>query len=300
MMQFENALQADASLILNNGNECLRKPISMDEEHISNQVKMSIQPEIFGGEFVREVEEVQKHLELTRSLIKRVVGGAHGNLLLQGPPGLGKSHVVYEILAQAGKQEVKDYYVVKGHITPVKLFVLMYLMRRDGQVLVLDDCDEVLRSELGLNIIKAGLDQENRTVSYQSTRTPVINGEEVREFEFKGTLIICTNISLSTSNRGRAGEHISAVLSRAIKWPLHWDSRIKKFAQIYNMVVNVNYLNDKERTTVNDKQKNDLLTFIWDNLSDIDSLDLRLPLKIAEEMKTNDDWRETCSVFIGV
>lgn len=255
---------------------------------------------MFGTGFDQEVRDVQKHLALTKQFVRSVVNGTHKNAILQGPPGLGKSHVVTQVLQEEGKVEKKDYFVVKGHITPTNLFVLLGLLRNKGQVLVLDDCDDVFKTELGFNLIKAALDPDNRTVSYQSQRMPLINGMPVGDFVYDGTLIICTNQDPRRLKMGRAAQHMAAVLSRAILWPLQWDTKERKFAQIYNMLVNADYLAIDPRTTLNVQQKKDLLQFIWDDVGNIQDLDLRLPQKIAVEMKTNKNWRETCRIFLGL
>ena len=59
---------------------------------------LGVQPSMFGDEFAEKVRDVKKHLELTKQFVASVVGGVHKNALLQGPPGLGKSHVVSEVL----------------------------------------------------------------------------------------------------------------------------------------------------------------------------------------------------------
>ncbi len=262
--------------------------------------EVAILPNMFGEEFGERVRDVKKHLELTKQFVASVVGGVHKNALLQGPPGLGKSHVVGEVLREAGLVEKKDYFVVKGHITPTNLFALLGILRSKGQVLVLDDCDDVFKTELGFNLLKAALDPDNRTVSFQSQRVPLINGMPVGDFVYEGTLIICTNLDPRKRTVGRAGQHMAAVLSRAILWPLQWDSVERKFAQIYNMVVDADYLSADERTKLNEQQKLALLRFIWSNLDAISDLDLRLPQKIAAEMKSNANWIQTCKIFLGI
>jgi Cdc6-like AAA superfamily ATPase len=254
----------------------------------------------FGAEFSEHVADVRKHMELTKKFVASVIDGIHKNAILQGPPGLGKSHVVVQALKDAGKVERQDYVVVKGHVTPGQLFVLLCMFRNEGQVIVLDDCDDVFDTELGFNMLKAALDPDNRTVSFQSQRVPVINGVAVGDFEFNGTLIICTNVAMTGNKMSRRGQHMAAILSRAVKWPLAWDTPQQKFAQIYNMVVNEDYLSREERTRITDTQKTDLLKLIWANLSEIRDLDLRLPQKIAAEIKTNKDWIDTCKVFMAI
>ena len=254
----------------------------------------------FSAEFSDHVDEVIKHMDLTKKFVSSVLSGTHKNAILQGPPGLGKSYVVVQALKDAGKIERQDYVIVKGHVTPGQLFVLLCMFRNKGQVIVLDDCDDVFDTELGFNMLKAALDPDNRTVSYQSQRVPVINGVAVGDFEFNGTLIICSNVAFTTNKMSRRGQHMAAILSRAVKWPLAWDTPQQKFAQIYNMVVNEDYLSREERTNISESQKTELLKLIWGNLNEIRDLDLRLPQKIAAEIKTNPDWVETCKVFMAI
>lgn len=256
--------------------------------------------DLFGSDFQREVEEIRNHQNLTRNFVESVIGGVHKNAILEGPPGLGKSHVVAQALKAAGKVERKDYYIVKGHVTPINLFVLLGLFRNSGQVLVLDDCDDVFQNDLGFNMLKAALDPDNRYVSYQSQRIPIINGVPMGDFEYNGTLIICTNVSMVAKGRSRRSQHMAAVLSRAVVWPMELDSPQSKFAQIFNMTITEDYLSQDERTTLDQKQKVELLQFIWGNLRNIKDLDLRLPQKIAAEMKVNKNWTETCKIMLRI
>lgn len=256
--------------------------------------------DLFGSDFQREVEEIRNHLNLTRNFVESVIGGVHKNAILEGPPGLGKSHVVAQALKAAGKVERKDYYIVKGHVTPINLFVLLGLFRNSGQVLVLDDCDDVFQNDLGFNMLKAALDPDNRYVSYQSQRIPIINGVPMGDFEYNGTLIICTNVSMVAKGRSRRSQHMAAVLSRAVVWPMEIDSPQRKFAQIFNMTITEDYLSQDERTTLDQKQKVELLQFIWGNLRNIKDLDLRLPQKIAAEIKVNKNWTETCKIMLRI
>lgn len=256
--------------------------------------------EMFGADFQREVIEIRNHLKLTRNFVESVIGGVHKNAILEGPPGLGKSHVVAQALKAAGKVERKDYYIVKGHVTPINLFVLLGLFRNSGQVLVLDDCDDVFQSDLGFNMLKAALDPDNRYVSYQSQRIPIINGVPMGDFEYNGTLIICTNVSMVAKGRSRRSQHMSAVLSRAVVWPMELDTPQSKFAQIFNMTITEDYLSLDERTKLDRNQKIELLQFIWMNLRSIKDLDLRLPQKIAAEIKVNKNWAEICKIMLRI
>lgn len=245
-----------------------------------------------------ELAEVLNHQALTQEFIGGVISGVQPHAIITGAPGLGKSHSVQKALEDAGKIAAKDYYIVKGHITPTQLFKILYLFREKGKVVVLDDCDDVFNTEIGLNILKAAMDPTNKTVSYFSQRYMVINDRVVQDFVFDGTIILCTNVTLSTGRVGRKSEHMAAITSRAPIWPMNWRTRTQKFAQIYNMVKNVGYLAFDERTDISPEQIDELLNFLWEYLEDINNLDLRLPYRIAAQMKASKNWRELCAILV--
>ena len=255
---------------------------------------------VFTPALRHQIDLVQRHQTLTESFVRKVIRGVHKNAILQGSPGLGKSYVVQTSLVAAGLEEHKDYAIVKGHITPVQLFALLYTFRRPGQIVVLDDCDDIMRNEVGLTFLKAACDPDNRRVSYISSNPVVIAGTPVVDFVYNGTVIICSNVTLTTGRAGRRTEHMKAIASRVPKWPMHWDTREQKFAQVFNMVVNHDFLARSDRTRLNDQQKEDLLAYLLDNLDDIQNLDLRLPQKIAAEMVDGGDWRAACAPFLKV
>jgi len=256
---------------------------------------------IFTPALVEQIADVQAYQTRTEKFVAKVLRGTHKNAILQGPPGLGKSFVVAQALEAAGKTEGEDYKIVKGHVTPLQLFTLLYLYRRKGQVLVLDDCDDVFQHEMGLSFVKAATDPDNRRVSYESSRQPIINGTVVTDYVYNGTLIICSNISMSKSTHGRRSQHMAAIYSRTTNWPMGWHTRERKFAQVFNMVVNHDYLAKDPRTALTSDHKLALLKYLLENLDDINTLDLRLPQKIAAEINADPtDWQANCQPFLKV
>ena len=172
-----------------------------------------------------QIASVQQFQAVTEDFVQRVVSGVHANAILQGPPGLGKSYVVTQSLKKAGKIAVKDYIVIKGHVTPQNLYSTLYMYRRKGQIVVLDDCDDIFTKEAGLEVLKAATDQDSREVTWMSSRTPVINGVPVDKFVFNGSLIVCSNISITTGTGGRRDRSGAAFLSRLTYWDMKLSQR---------------------------------------------------------------------------
>lgn len=246
-----------------------------------------------------QIQSVQEFQQLTEDFVTNVVKGIHPNAILQGPPGLGKSYAVTQALKRAGKVENEDYIVIKGHITPMQLYATLYMYRRHGQVVVLDDCDDILTKETGLEVLKAACDMDYRRVTWVSTSTPVIKGSAVSEFVFNGTIIVCSNIAVTTGRGGRRDRSAAAFLSRLTFWDLRLGKRERMYAQIFNLVVNADYLSRNPGTTINVDQKREMLKFILEHMDEIQCFDLRMPQKIAAEMNANPtQWRRTAKHLV--
>ncbi len=240
---------------------------------------------------VRRQEQIKRYVD---GVVKK---NSHKSSILVGPPGLGKSYVVLRSLAEAGKEFGTDFYTVNGHITPLKLFVTLYLFRSKGQILVLDDCDNIFTNDIGINILKAATDTTQNTVSYMTNYQVNVKDVLVQEFKFEGSVIICTNIDL-TKGRGRQAEHMKAVDSRSTKITFGIESVDQKFAQLLNVVCITDYLQEK-KLNLSEKKIFLMLDYIRENLPRIKSLDMRLPEKIGAEMMNRRDWKEVCDLFIA-
>lgn len=253
-----------------------------------------LQDKMFTPQLKEQIASVQRFQTKTEQFVDSVMRGVHCNAVLQGPPGLGKSYAVTQALKRAGKVEGKDFFVVKGHITPMQLYLTLHHFRRPGQVVVLDDCDDVLTKDTGLEVLKAACDQDYRRVVWSSGSVPVVNGHALTEFQFNGQVIVCTNMQMTTGRGGRRDRAAAAFLSRLTVWNLQLASRERMFAQLFNMVVYSGYLDNNPKTTLTTEQKRDMLKFILENLDDVASLDLRMPQQIASEIVSNpDDWQST-------
>ena len=271
----------------------------MSKTDISVDFDEILKDPVFTPALKDQIADVQEFQLLTEEFVTSVVNGVHPHAILQGPPGLGKSYVVQQALKTANMIENEDYVVIKGHITPMQLYCTLYMFRRKGQVVVLDDCDDVLTKETGLEVLKAACDTDYRKVTWVSSSAPCVNGSPIKEFTFNGTVIVCSNISVVTGRGGRRDRSAQAFLSRLTYWDLRLGKRERMYAQIFNLVVNADYLSRNKLTKLDCVQKRDMLKFILVNLDDIVSFDLRMPQKIAAEMNANPkQWRKTAKHLV--
>jgi Cdc6-like AAA superfamily ATPase len=138
----------------------------------------------------------------------RCVGEKHVNgLLIVGPGGTGKTVTVVKSLQEMGLVEGQQYIRIPGYSTPLALFNTLYAAK--DKLVVFDDCDSIIGSEAGLNILKAVLDTlPERHVSWKSTSTKA----DVNDFIFKGQIIFISNMDPEKTN----DPNFKALLTRVL------------------------------------------------------------------------------------
>ena len=242
----------------------------------------------------KQISDVMEEEQATALYVDKVIRGVYKHAILMGAAGLGKSYAVTNALNKANLTEGSDYKVIKGHLTALQLFKLLYLYRNPNQVLVLDDCD-IEDNLVGIDLLKAATDADYKRVSWESSVIPVIAGSAVSDFTFKGSVIICSNSFGNLRKGSQRDNKLKALTSRIRPRKVNWETNEKKFAQIFNMVVNAGYLDTNPQTKLTVTQKEEMLTFILDNIDNFDALDLRLPQKIASDIVDSPkDWKQFC------
>lgn len=124
-------------------------------------------------------------------LVDMVIKKDSPSCTLVSEGGLGKSFLVRTMLEQ---QKKKDEYVIhSGHITPLGLYKLMY--ENSEKIIVLDDVEEVLKSDVSVGILKAGLwdvkGDGKRDITWATTSEKL--GDTPQRFTFNGGIILLCN-----------------------------------------------------------------------------------------------------------
>jgi ATPase family associated with various cellular activities (AAA) len=108
------------------------------------------------------VERIRSRFAMLGEMTKAVKKGDVRAMIVSGPPGVGKSHGVEEVLDRYKMMETmggkKTHEVIKGAMSPIGLYCKLFKMSEAGNVVVFDDCDSIFQEELSLNILKAALD----------------------------------------------------------------------------------------------------------------------------------------------
>ena len=235
------------------------------------------------------IDRLRERFSILEDMTYAACDGVVRGMVVTGPPGVGKSFGVEQVLKDAGimkklsQDSLRRFGVEKGAATPIGLYQLLYDYSATGSVLVLDDCDSVLYDELSLNLLKAALDSgAKRTLSWRSESRALANNGVPDQFEFKGSIIFITNVKFERT-RGKLKDHLDAIMSRCHYLDLTLDTMRDKFLRCKQIVA------DGMLDTYKfpeDEQK-ELMEYIYTNKNKFREMSLRMVLKLADLKKMN-------------
>jgi len=246
-------------------------------------------------------DRMRERFDIADEMTRAVKKGDIRAMIMTGPPGVGKSFGVEQVLAKhdmfadiANDSKLKKYEVVKGAMSAIGLYKKLYEFSDKKSILVFDDCDSVLLDDLSLNILKAALDSGKKRMICWNTDSRLLRSEGVpNSFEFKGGAIFITNIKFENVKSKKLQDHLAALESRCHYLDLTIDTEREKILRI-EQIVEDGMLKDYEfeQYTVDE-----ILTFIKDNKKKLRELSLRMVLKLADLKKSMPgNWRAVAEV----
>ena len=134
---------------------------------------------------MKALKELNRQADTVRARVLGAAKGFFNGLLLYGPPGVGKSHLVEQTLKNNGL----DWVDAPKGITPQGL--LDFFVEHGSEIMLFDDVAELFACERGRKYLMAATgnrpDQTKpRTISYQK-------GDETINAVVSGCIIILTN-----------------------------------------------------------------------------------------------------------
>ena len=247
------------------------------------------------------VERLRLRFEVLKDMTKAVKQGTVRAMIVTGPPGVGKSFGVDEVLSKddlfdvLGQRKPK-YEIVKGAMSAIGLYTKLYQYSDKGNVIVFDDCDSVLLDDLSLNILKAALDtSKKRTISW-NTDSRILRNEGVPDkFEFKAGAIFITNIKFENVRSKKLQDHLAALESRCHYVDLQMDTDREKCLRI-KQIVQDGMLDSYE---FEDCQRDEVVDFVMENRMKMRELSLRTVLKVADLRKSfTTNWKAMAEVTV--
>ena len=228
------------------------------------------------------IERIRERFDMLKDMTKAVKKGDVRAMIVSGPPGVGKSHGVEEVLDRYATMETlgagKTHEVIKGAMSPIGLYCKLFKMADKGKVVVFDDCDSIFQDDLSLNILKAALDSKKERYIHWNTDSFKLRNEGVPDkFKFEASAIFITNMKFDKV-KGKLREHLSALESRCHYMDLTIDTDKDKMLRIRQ--VTQDGMLDKYK--LDDDVKADIIDFVDINKNRLRELSLRTVLKVAD------------------
>lgn len=235
------------------------------------------------------VERLRERFAMLGDMTKAVKKGDVRAMIVSGPPGVGKSHGVEEVLDRYAMMEMmgarKTHEVIKGAMSALGLYAKLYKMADEGNVVVFDDCDSIFSDELSLNILKAALDSKKNRKIHWNTDSHKLRQEGIPDcFTFKASAIFITNLKFDKV-KGKLREHLEALESRCHYMDLTIDTDREKMLRI-RQVTQDGMLDAYRFDTA---MKEDIIDFVDINKNRLRELSLRSVLKVADLAKAFPD-----------
>ena len=171
------------------------------ERYVAGPIEDRLNQDLFQNQTGTEPAfAIYDHLKL---YILHIVNGQAPSLIIYGPPGMSKTYTVRRTLHFAGLKPLKDYSIEKGSGLNIQAtYSLLYKNRK--RLLILDDFDTPLQNPEMVNMLKAITDSYGRRILSLPREKTLANAETggsesgvPDKFEFKGKLIIITNLDKS-------------------------------------------------------------------------------------------------------
>jgi len=228
------------------------------------------------------IERIRTRFDMLKDMTKAVKKGDVRAMIVSGPPGVGKSHGVEEVLERYKLVETlggtTSYEVIKGAMSPIGLYCKLFKMADKGKVVVFDDCDSIFQDDLSLNILKAALDSKKERYIHWNTDSFKLRNEGVPDkFKFEASAIFITNMKFDKV-KGKLREHLSALESRCHYMDLTIDSERDKMLRI-KQVIRDGMLDSYK---LDDEVKEEIIDFVDINKNRLRELSLRTVLKVAD------------------
>lgn len=223
----------------------------------------------------------------TEKFIEQMSLGVFRSMIVNGPPGVGKTYSVESYLK---KYAPNKHTIVAGQMTALSLYGHLYRNKEKGMILVLDDIDSVFDKLEGVNILKAAMDtKETRVISWSSNTSYLTVMNVPSSFEFNGSVVLISNIGFGASQK-KMSAHLNALKDRSFSVQIADRTNESLFRQVCFMVLKRDLLKD---FCFSFNQQCEILDYIKINMNHLTTISLRTVIKIAMLIKLDPtNWKK--------
>lgn len=236
-----------------------------------------MESEIYMDYLTQDYSDLEARYKSAETYIENMSKGIITSLIINGPPGLGKTYSVEQYLK---KYTTNKHSVYAGHMSMLSLYGTLYKHRKSGEIVVLDDIDSVLKDIAGVNLLKAAMDTKNtRNISWESTSKMLDVLNIPTSFKFEGSVILISNIRARNAGDKALNSHLNALKDRSYSISIADSTKESQFKQVCYMVVKRGLLS---RFNLDQSQELEILKYIENNLNRLDRISLRTAVKLAQ------------------
>ena len=245
------------------------------------------------------IERIRERFDILTEMTEATQEGVVRAMIVSGPPGVGKS---YGVEAQLNKNDIFNkmadvqpkFEVVRGAMSALGLYQKLFKFSNPGHILVLDDCDSILFDDIALNILKAALDSSKKRWISWNTESRVLANEGVPDrFEFRGSVIMITNIKFDYVRSKKLQDHLQAVMSRCHYLDLTMDTVRDRMLRCKQVLSEGEMLEDY---MFSKEKQQEIMDFMWEHKESLNEISLRMITKIADLAKMSDSWKKLAKV----
>jgi hypothetical protein len=235
------------------------------------------------------ITRIRERFEILDEMTKAATNGDIRAMIVSGPPGVGKSFGVEQVIEKAclfdqiaGNRLRAE--VVKGSATALGLYSTLYKYSDENCVLVFDDCDSILLDDVSLNLLKGALDSgKKRKISWLADSNLLRREGIPDSFNFNGSVIFITNLKFDSMKSQKLKDHLDALQSRCHYLDLTLDTMRDKILRIKQIAKDGALFQDYDFDPVT---QDDIVNFMDTNKLRLREMSLRMALKIADLRKS--------------
>ena len=238
------------------------------------------------------MDRIATRFEILDEMASACIRGDVRAMIVSGPPGVGKSFGVERQLEKAAMFDQiagnrPRFEVVKGAMTALGLYALLYKYSDKKNILVFDDCDSVFGDELTLNILKAALDSGKRRRICWNSDSRLLRDEGIpNSFNFNGSAIFITNLKFQNVRSKKLQDHLEALESRCHFIDLTIDTqrdKMLRIKQVHRDAGDMGGLFADYRFA--EDEGDQVFAYMEQHIGRLRELSIRMALKIADLIK---------------